>query len=511
MFKRPDSLDHLEDLLVSLAITGGIVTDSPLALWLESIGVAHYQDGYLQTSEEWVVNAFPAKNQRDLLRKVALRDASYRMHLDLLLAQVLSRMARDNRMGKVEEYLLGPLSSFAPRLAYVLNRKRAAGFDDTDWVTIEKSFIGLENVKTFHRWDRSLFGDILGGAEQRFPIVLDLYGPVAGNQVYFRPKSFSMSADEVDLLADIVAAGSDRQAVYLKDNEERALDSILSRGCLPIRKWPGRSPEALRVACISPIVLIGVKGRKVSGRTHCDVPGELPAALVTNRLVVSSPDNIPPSLWVVLETNSRAGAFPSTNIYEPAAYEYAQFDPNDSRKILDLSEHRMFGFLIQFFMVEAFGRELGDECLNVLPIGSPDQPERIDVYYRPEKATASYALLGHVDEVLTYVASRMNLFTIPSLWEKCRYGMWTQALLVLKQARVISFRAGEYLLNEKFFDVCHSRTFMQEILRKGKDLRDRIHSVLAEKYEEHNMIPKRSIDRYEQEVNSKTHKAVFVD
>src|SRR2546423_1542309 len=119
MFPRPETLDVVLPVLARLPLEGSLRIEGPTGDWLEALAVADRVGDCLVARGDWLASTFPARGERDLLRRVAFLDPAYRLHLDALLARVLVSMARDQRMAKVEEYLTGPLTALAPRLAYL--------------------------------------------------------------------------------------------------------------------------------------------------------------------------------------------------------------------------------------------------------------------------------------------------------------------------------------------------------------------------------------------------------
>jgi hypothetical protein len=483
MFPRPESLDTLLSVPAHLALEGPLSLDEPAAHWLEAIGVVRHLECGLVARADWLASAFPARGERDLVRRVAFLDPAYRLHLDVLLARVLVSMARDRRLAKVEEYLTGPLTALAPRLAHLLPQPELNG-DRPDSAALEKRLIGPALARSFVEWDRSLFGDILGGPEQRFPVLVELYGPVAGGPVHLRVSSSGMTNEEVELAADLIHAGWDRQGVHLGEPETRLVSQLVEKTCLPVRAWSEGAGAGVQAACVGPIVLLMKSELSAGRRSRCPVPGELPRELVQGRVVEENAESLyAEKLWSISEDARNLPIFPGSNIFDHEGRGTPVFDVRDQGYLATLAGHPLFGLFLQFFVIEAFGRELGDESITVLPVGSPEHPERIDVYYRPPGKGAPPAPLGNLDDVLDTLASRWGLRTLSKLWERSPYRTWSQALLALLSARIVAYQAGEYILARSVFDDCHSRTHMQAVLRRGQSLRDRMHEALLAQYQ----------------------------
>jgi hypothetical protein len=490
MFPRPESLDTVLSVPARLALEGPLSLDGPAADWLEALGVVSRLECGIVARADWLASAFPARGERDLVRRVAFLDPAFRLHLDILLARVLVSMARDRRLAKVEEYLTGPLTALAPRLAFLLSQPELNG-DRPDSASLERRLIGPGLSRSFLEWDRSLFGDILGGPEQRFPVLVELYGSLAGGPVHIRVGSSGMTSEEVQLAADLIHAGWDRQGVYLGEPEACLVSQVVEKTCLPLRVWSEGAGNNVRAACIGPIVLLIKSELSAGRRSRCPVPGELPRELVQGRVVEENAEcSYAGELWSVSDNARNLPLFPGSNIFDHEGRGTPIFDVRDLGYLAALASHPLFGLFLQFFVIEAFGRELGDESITVLPVGSPEHPERIDVYYRPPGKEAAPAPLGNLDDVLDTLAGRWGLRTLSKLWERSPYRTWSQALLTLLSARVVVYQAGEYILARNVFDDCHGRIHMQDVLRRGQSLRDRIHEALLAQYQANAPAPR---------------------
>lgn len=145
--------------------------------------------------------------------------------------------------------------------------------------------------------------------------------------------------------------------------------------------------------------------------------------------------------------------------------------------------HAMFGLLLQLFLLEAFGRELQDETLEILAIGAPAKPERIEIYFRADAKQDPYLLLGELEEVLRFLANRLGIYTVPPPICAGLPQPWTRATQVLVDGNFVVHYGGEYVISEPVFDLCHSHKFMARVLRGGTALRDRLHAGLRKLYD----------------------------
>lgn len=483
MFLRPETLDSVLPVLMRLALEGPVRIDGATARWLEAIGVADQVGDCLVARADWLLAAFPAHGTRDLIRRVAFLDPAYRLHLDMLLGRVLVSMARDQRLAKVEEYLTAPLSPVAPRLAWLLSQPELAG-ERPESSALEARLLG-SLVKVFLEWDRVLFGDILGGPDQRFPVVADIYAALAGTPVQVRAEALAMTVEERELATDLIRAGWDKQGLNLAEADTSLLIRLMERTKLPLRMWEHSSQGGIRTACIGPIsLLVNADTHTISDRRNrCQVPGELPRELVQGRVITVSEPVSPDDLWSIVEEARRTPVFPGSNIFDGDGNATPVFNLRDTGYLSTLAGHPFYGLLLQFLVIEAFGRELGDVSITLLPVGSADHPERIDVYYRPPKKDTAPAPLGTLDDVFEVMTRRWGICILKKLWEHSPYYVWSQGLLTLRCAGAIAYQAGEYILEKSVFDACHGRTHMQAVLRRGQAIRDRMHEALLEQYQ----------------------------
>ncbi len=479
---RPNTLERLSEILVTLATEGRIPANGTFAHWLQAIGVGNVIGDELHAREEWVCSTFPVKDRRDLMRQTAFRDPDYRHHLDMSLGQVLVRMGRDDRLAKVEKYLTKQLSRFAPRFTHLLCQMEKE-LGQTTPSSDGAAFSGREDGDQFAGWDNDLFGAVLGGAAQRFPLIAEIYGPQASSPVYVNATSYDMDDEQYDLLAALIHSATERNGVALSEQQRTAVNSVRRRACLPIRVWDSTEYASVRAACISPIVLIASKSQSHMNWDRCTVPGRLSRELITGGVDTSAVTTPGEDIWAVIDKRQRAGAYPGFNIYDPHFNTREMLLSKSPDLLAWLSRHRLFGLLFQFFVIEAFDRELADDSITVLPVGSSRQPERVDVYFRPDGAEGRYAIIGSLDDVLTTAAQHLGMYTPPRLWSDSSFSLWSKALLALLDAKVISFQSGEYLLEKTVFDECHSRDHMQAILRRGRDIRDEIKVALRAMYQ----------------------------
>ena len=120
--ERPEQLARLQDDLVALATFGMAKVCSQHRAWLSAIGVISdtHEPAGSWASPSWLDVSTPAKNKRELLRKVLIRDPLYRLHIDLMVSAVLQAVGASTRWKRFEELLHGAFGVFCPRFVSLL-------------------------------------------------------------------------------------------------------------------------------------------------------------------------------------------------------------------------------------------------------------------------------------------------------------------------------------------------------------------------------------------------------
>lgn len=480
---RPDSLSALGDCLCKLAWHGRASFDPPLPEWLEFLGVVRRREKHLEATEDWVTTALPAHTPIDLARRVAFRDPAYRLHLDFILGRVLSRMARDGRTAKVAEYLSAKLSQLAPRLAWLLSLV-SDHRTEAHWSDLENRWLHPSLQTCFAAWDTDLFGDILGGAEQLFPLLVDIYGPVAHQPTYARAASLHLKTGQSALVGEIIRAAQEKEAVALADKDLKVLEDLAMNFHLPIRHWKKTSDLRACATLVSPLRLLAPKPKDSFG-SQVPPPVTLSASIKDSALLAEETPPTGTSLRGAALEDVRAGSFPQFDLNLATIAECLRFRAGTEKREFEWTfDHPLFGLILQFFLVEAFGRELQDDCLNILYIGNPENPESIDIYFRPESREMRFMRLGQFDELMRSLASALNIFTVPPPVDSAASQPWLRALLLMLQGGLLLSRSGEYMISDDLFDALHGQDFMKSVLREGNPIRDRITAVLKRFYSE---------------------------
>lgn len=479
--ERPESLASLGGHLCGLAWHGYASVESPLREWLQFLGVGRVEAGRLHATEHWITSGLSAHSPRELVRRVAFRDPAYRLHLDFILVRVLSRMARDGRTAKIGEYLTTKLSHLAMRLAWLFSLVPDPR-SDVYWSDLENKWLDPALQVRFKAWDAELFGDILGGAEQLFPLLLDIYGPSGDLPVHLSAAGLRLDARHLAVLAALIHAAGDREAIAINDEDFVVAQELAAQFHLPVRVW-GKTAETRACAVLVASVHLSATIPVETHRPQVPAPISLPDTLRSSAQLGDDVAAAGSSLRAAALGGLRTGAFPGADPHSAGLAERLRFGPAATKAQFGWTfDHPLFGLILQFFLIEAFGRELQDDCINVLYIGSSENPESVDVYFRPESREKRFVRLGQFEDIMVALSDELNIFTVPLPIVSGGTTPWTGALLLLLQGRQLLPRAGEYTISGELFDILHSRDFMKDVLREGNPIRDRIVAILKRLY-----------------------------
>jgi hypothetical protein len=524
-YARPDDLETAVLPLWQLVACGGVRNNTPAACWLLRIGVAWPSDppGWLIADLAWLRAALPATTETDLLRKAAVRDVAYRLHLDLLVGRVLSEVGHSGRWGRLTELLRGPLNGYAPRFVQLLETlsaatgRRAAELRELDWEGYGGQVEGNDRER-FERWDRFLWGDVMGGPTALFPLLVEHYGSLVAHPVHVDSGAERMSAEEVHLLAELVRSATSQEGVLLDPALDAAANGLTRRG-LPVRRWPSRpdAPDRRDLAgLVGPVQLAGPRARAESACDRGPMTG-VDRGLLTRCRVLGPTDAARPlseGLWSVA-TGFRAasclGALVGGDDWPgeaelveapegwrlPAARDFRAMDrPRTVSAEVDhalglLGRHVVFGFWLQLLLIDALDRELGAETVVIaLPPGRKEgvEPET-RLFYTPasdspgqRKDLPSYDL-GGVEEVLPQLAEAVGVATVPLPRVDGRRGVWTAALRMFARAGLVTLDRARWGLVPEVLDRLHGGGLMAGVLRRGQDMRRRVHESLRSLWE----------------------------
>lgn len=497
--QRPASLKALLKTVEDLGTYGEVKAQALPVQWLTGIGVAIGSGEWLVATDEWARTGLNARNERDLLRKLAFRDPTYRFYLDSLLAEVLQGMARAGYLNKAEELLTGRLCDFGPRLVNVLRqvqeeiRTEVNNLEQRHWAEYRSGFFGTDLLDIFDKWDKDLIGNIPGGPEHKFDVLVEHYGPLLTMPVYVHSSLWDLTRRDTWLLKQIIEAGKEDEGVYLPPGFADSWQRLNKIG-LPVRLLVSGAGED-RVVCVGPVFLYSTDpgiSYEVFNRCSASDLLNLARAFCGGKCEVEPPAvrSLKEGLWAAGAGKQRIGAFPGTDgllagvipKYSIALEETGSLTSKDfsDDMLVSLAKHPLYGIIIQFFLTKSFEAAMGDDCIVVT--GGR-------VYYTPGvqfNETERFALdVGGFDDIMTRIGERLGVYTVPPVYQVSQ-GPWTLGIQRLKSIGGIFTRSKEVILDQDFFlNRCHSWVPMFKVVQHGKEVREIIHKVLHDLWRDH--------------------------
>ena len=461
----PRDLAGLERDLVQLAIHGVIASAPEHADWLLRAGVAVEDQGALRAHPDWLSCALPCRDGAELLTRTALRDPAYRRHVDGMVAAVCAEIGRTGRWGRLEGLLSGPLAPLAPRLASLIATGMPAD-DPSQWVALDG-----------HCWGHS------GAAEALFPLVVARLPSLCDTPVF-------VNGDDA-LLGALVVAAATGEGIRVPASGRPALEG-LERSGVPVwvRPTDGDQVEACLTLAVraaaseagaAPIAApfsLGVSGL---ARRSAIVPTAAPAGATfwdaAERAAAATAhlDIAPGDRWPEEWTSSLPASADLLGLVGTRRSTGGGADEADEA-LRGLAAHPLYGLWLQVLLLEALDRELGEPTLFFAP-----DPAPVHAYYRPRRvarggATTTMLRLGSVDEVLPHLASGLNIREVGLLGEGP--GPWSRALDLLAEVDLVASTGERLAMTPHVLDRLHGGGLMTGVLRRGKDLRERLHGVL---------------------------------
>lgn len=468
----PRDLKRLESDLVHLATSGRVACTSEHADWLVEIGVATLKRGALLAHPDWLACALPCPSSTELLTRTALRDPRYRLHVDAMLAAVCADIGRSARWKRLEDLLTGPLADLAPRLASLVATTTPIPNQAPFWSRLDE-----------HCWGLS------GTAEVLFPLVVARMPSLCDTPVFVR--------SDDPLLGDIVRAAAVGDGIRVDSAQARKMDALFREG-VPV--WVRDAGVDQYEACLTLAARVEQPGSLA--RALASAPFSLATARVARQrsAVVAQADVEAGSFWASAEGAVGATAFldvapgarwpedgapaiPSAgSLRELVALRRAAPGSVDAadEALRRLADHPLYGLWLQVLLLEALDRELGESSLFLSYETVPGMAE-LRVYYRPRPAARGSSptpmlLLGSVDEVLARLSSALHIREVGLLG--AGHGPWSRALELLAQVDVVSSTGERWAMAPHVLDRLHGGGLMTGVLRRGKDLRERLHGVL---------------------------------
>jgi hypothetical protein len=515
---RPANIEQLGLILERLVTFGGACVPNSWRNWLRHVGIAHgiQSKDWMCPTRHFLVDAVPARNALDLTRRAALRDPLYRTHLDLSLISVIHAVAVAERWQRLEELIFHACLPAAPRLMLLLESQierlahQARNLSDADWKNARLTMLDGES-NTFFAWDRQLWGDCRGPSDL-FPLLLDLYLPLTGQPVHLSEDDERIDAASRGRVAQLILAAIEGEGLVIPASELEITRRLQDSG-VPVRTWAVTATHfsaalVARVACecsyrVSCGDLTAVPGglaelAKQSYCIHSDevrVPTRLSAiaddgestiamfsvSLSLNRWPDETPEESPSWMRV-----------PGVAVFSAAGKRRTD-SPEADDALLSFSDHPLYGFILQLLLLEALDRELGEETLILaLPpnskIASVEEWADTKVLYRPRIRKANsycaesqgFLVLGLLDDVFTWVARELGIVSVATPFVLESGGPWSRAIALMSTAQVVDGRPDRWILTATthILDRLHSGTLMRNVIREGRALRDKMHSVL---------------------------------
>ena len=519
---RPQSISEIKETLLDLARLGAVPSATPYSLWLRVVGaIQSNQDAnWLYTDRTWLRTATPASGPLDLLRRTAVLDPHYRFHLDVLVAEVLQTIASTARWNRFEELIFGPLLHFAPRFVQLLEsaastlRTSPADLSASSWQQLAEQVEGKDGG-TFHAWDCELWGDVPGGAAALFPVLVDAYVPLRRHGCTVAADQHAVDDSTAQLLAGLIERAKNGEGISAEVELEPRLRILLGLG-LPIRMWiPDGAVMDRRpiVGLVEPVRLAwhgNLRGYPEGSPLTGVDKAHLRTAAV-DQGPETGPDVLTEGFWSAVENSVSAVAFPGLCLSEdwpttrPNAPVWSQIPSSKdfggvdvARKgsvevdqaLFMLARHLLFGLLLQIFLLESLDRELGHESLALAP---PVQDglagfRTVQVFYRPtqeqgpdvEQQMLPAYELGSFESVLDSISKGLGIMPAGLTFDGDGDGFWSTAAGLLASLNIVTLSASKdrWILHATYLDRLHGGGLMAGVLRRGKNVRDRIRGHL---------------------------------
>jgi hypothetical protein len=505
--------NNLAEAIEHLVVFGGVSVSPEVQAWLVGCGAARTTPA----ASEWLVPSLPymrtilpARDCQDLFRRTAIRDPKYRLHLDLALAKVLQIIARSERWGRFEELAFGVLKPLSQRLLALLEwvadhaGQPASALGDVHWQQFEAEICG-DSASSFQRLDDQLWGHARDAAGL-FPLIEELYLPLAGHPVYF--ELFGLHAQ---VMSSLVHAARVDDGIEVSGDELAACEELRRLGA-PILLKPGsrfctligrvelslvehESPTSLPIKTAA----LGVPAIAKESTMH-------PATSEVSWLQVPQ-DKAPAGRVPFVSASLESGKWPENQ--PQGAPSWARLPESDALlettllkkssdhedAVIAIDRHPLYGLLLQFLISEALDRELGDETLLIAPPLDKVGPETewgTSVLYRPSSKvdvgkrseSVGYLSLGTLDSVMNRVASELSLESIPLPYSIDHYRLWSWGIHLLIDIKVVVGQRDRWALSSSLHDRLYTGKLMGHVLRDRREVRQVIHRVLRGMWDE---------------------------
>lgn len=495
---------------MGLATYGGARVPSEWNNWLLSIGVAQRSDepDWLAPTNQFIADSLPSQNAFDLVRRVAVRDPMYRLHLDWSLITVIHAVAAAERWRRLEEILFDSCRAVAPRLMQLLEwqiariGRAARELTDADWNRTHQSILNGQGA-TFSKWDQQLWGECRGPADL-FPLLLSLYLPLCKLPVHIIGGEPPDERTHDHCLRLLVEAAVQGEGVEFDASRAVVIRNLQDRG-VPVRIWEQGSSH-FRALLVAPVTF--ESSPSANPNSYSPAPVSVPAAARRSCSVSRDRSRLPSRLSAL---DSRENTFipcsvPADCTRWPAQSSDAipnwiplpsasELDAAVKRRdgdqpLRDLAEHPLYGLLLQLLLLEALDRELGEETVILAPpvnrrIENFDQWAETVVLYRPREDKTNnlpllargFHVLGRFDDVFAVIAREVGVAKIASPLEPGSGTPWSRALALMSTADLIVGKHDRWTITTDYLDRLHSGALMKDIIRQGRALREKMHGV----------------------------------
>jgi hypothetical protein len=463
-------------------------------------------------TQQFLCHALPAADSKDLLRRVAVRDAKYRLHIDLSMCSVIHSVAVSERWRRLEELVFGQCKPLTPRFAQLLTWLSVKFDQPVRELSSSKlqQAIAEHSDPAFLYWDAALWGDSRSPADL-FPLLLDLYVPLES-----QPCHVAEDAPlNHNLLASLIQAAEECEGLILSSAEKDDLLTLQSYG-LPIRV-EARPNQTLFAYVVGTIELSSSDFDKLGEQDDVHT-GMTNSARLSRRVEPdrechrwSVQQKAPTLIFAPISVEANAARWPTDSFSD--APEWLQLPGSDvistaakrrkdsqeaDNALQQIAAHPLYGFILQLFLMEALDRELGEETL-ALALPQNRKLETVEdwaetrVLYGPQEESDQRMgserdgslVLGSFDEVLPTIAREVGIKGIATPYKSDQMP-WSRAVYLMSTAGIIDGRPHSWRLTitSHILDRLHSGMLMRDVIRGGREFREQMHQVLLELWKE---------------------------
>jgi hypothetical protein len=515
--EKPENIASMTDVLENLATFGAALIPVRYRPWLTAIGVVHEEsiDGWSIPTPFWIDDTLPCQNPKDLLRKTVLRDCRYRAHLDISMATVLHAIGVSERWQRLEELIFEAFLPFMPRFVQLMEwqqkvtGKKLKQISETDWLKADESTT-RGCVTLFVQWDEILWGESKT-LSSKFPLLTDLYLPLIHYPIGINSRTHQFPEKSGGLLYQLVNAATQKDGLIVSNDFKEHAEYLANNG-IPIRT-SFYSDQFIMAWLVGRVTISENKWVDSEGFEAIQVPFGI-TDRTSKSMIVKSKDmsGAVANLWDVIDSGTKLYSFlsikdrasqwpdeiskrnpPWAKIPDKSSLmsvgKPRSLTPNIDGELRNLCGHRLYGALIQLFLLEALDRELGEETLTLAP-PLHHRTDRIEeethVLYQPRSKPGIDRMLqqlqsfdlGLIDTTLSALAQYLGIYRICHPYEDEISGPWSHALKLLRDSGVVTGYHDRWTLSSPVLDRLHGGGLMTSVIRRGRQYRDNIHDAL---------------------------------